>query len=344
MKCYPLFTVTLLMISACNGPSKVELEQQTQSISHESFYLSLGGEEQYIEVLGTSSSNPYLLLVHGGPGWPQTPQFRYFNKEIATRYNVIIWEQRGAGQSFAKNPNPSNLTLNQIIQDGLDLTDTIRLRYNQDKIILAGYSWGSLVGVQMAAQNPTAYSAYFGIAQFINKGAGMSITRNWLKEQALEKNDLTALAKIDSLEHIEHYESEHDRFFQQYLLVNEYGGAVYNKNAEIEVAKAEKAFDDYKEYDWYGVWNASSKVLQQYLYRADVRTIQELPIPVVLFQGRHDWNVPSVLAQSWLNELKAPLKKIYWFENSGHGPLEEEPQAFNQAVIEAFEFILPVNK
>ena len=94
-----------------------------------------------------------------------------------------------------------------------------------------------------------------------------------------------------------------DRFVHQYYLLNEFGGAVYSSDALAEVKKAENHYEDYKDYDWDGIWLASSKVLEKEFYVTDVRDINRLELPVYLFEGRHDWNVPAVLAESWLDEL-----------------------------------------
>ena len=247
--------------------------------------------------------------------------------------HLPIFCQLCLNKNYKKNPNPQHLSLKQIVSDGNELTNWLKEKYRQEKIYLAGYSWGSLVGVQMVKEHPENYKAYFGISQFINKQEGMKISRNWLKEQATKKSDQLALNKIDSLENLAFYKDEHDRFFQQYLLVNEYGGAQHNKEATSEIEKAETMYEDYQDYDWYAVWGVSSSILQKDLYVADVRDITKLDVPVVLFQGRYDWNVPSILAESWLNNLQAPKKKIIWFENSGHGPLEEEPKIFNKSMI-----------
>ncbi len=298
------------------------------------YVLELGGEQQYVEVRYTSIDNPILLFIHGGPAWPQTPQLRYFNSELTKKYTLVIWEQRGAGKNYATNPKPKSLSLAQIVEDGHELTIWINNEFQRNKIFLAGYSWGSLVGVQLASKYPEDYFAYFGISQFVSMREGKKIGRNWLKIQAEKQQDSEALKQIDSLSHIKYYANEHERFFKQYKLLYEFGGAIYDKEAQAEITKAEKYYDDYKEYDWYGVWEASSRVLQKDLYRADLRKVRELQIPVVLFQGRHDWNVPSVLAEKWLKDLKAPFKKVIWFEKSGHGPLEEEPSQFNQSMIE----------
>lgn len=309
--------------------SKVKTEPQT-----ETFFLELGGEQQYIEIISTSKENPILLFVHGGPAWPQTPQLRYFNKQLADFFTLVIWEQRGAGKNYEKNPTPKNLTINQIVSDGLELTTWLRKNRKQDKIYLAGYSFGSLIGVKMVEQNPEDYQAYFGISQFINKTEGMKISRNWLKDQASKKNDTVVLQKVDTLGNASFFKDQHTRFFYQYLLVNQYGGVVYDTSRIAEIEKSQQAYEDYKTYDWVGVWQASATELQKEFYVEDVRQIQKLAVPVILFEGRHDWNVPSVLAESWLNKLDAPYKEIVWLEKSGHSPLEEQPEEFNEKMIQ----------
>lgn len=329
---YSIVILLLSILAACNTETGNKSNAQAASIN-DKFYLELGGAQQYIEIISTSKDNPVLLFVHGGPAWPQTPQIRYFNSELADKYTLVIWEQRGAGKSYKKNPSPKDLSLTQIVSDGNELADWLKKKYQQEKIYLAGYSWGSLVAVNMVKEHPENYKAYIGIAQFINKDEGMKISRNWLREQALEKDNQAALKKIDSLENRTFFKDDHDRFVQQYLLVNAFGGALHNKDAIPEIEKAVNQYEDYQGYDWEGVWAASAAVLQKEFYVADVRNIKTLDIPVILFQGKHDWNVPSVLAAAWLHDLEAPKKEIIWFENSGHGPLEEEPKAFNEAML-----------
>lgn len=260
--------------------------------------------------MSSSQENPVLHFIHGGPAWPQTPQLRYFNSEVASYYTLVIWEQREAGKSYEMNPNPANLTLNQIVSDGNGLTDWLKKKHQQEKIYLAGYSWGSLVGVTMVHEHPENNNAYLGISQFINKDERMRISRNWLREQATEKNDQLALTRVDSLENPDYYTDGHDRSGHQYFLVNEFRGAVYNRDALAEVEKAENMYEDYQDYDWDAVWSASAPFLEKHLYDADVRNITHLDLSVFLFEGRHDWNVPAVLAESWLNELQAPKKEL----------------------------------
>lgn len=328
------YTTCLLAISSLFACTLVKDDQSAPEPISEYKFISLGGVSQYVEISANASDNPILLFIHGGPAWPQTPQLRYFSSELAEKYTLVIWEQRGAGKSHAKNPIPDNLSLAQIIQDGHELTQWLKETYKQEKIYVAGYSWGSLVGVLLTGAYPEDYKAYIGIAQMVHPMDAMQVSQNWLKEKALEADDQAALAKLDSLKNPDFYTDKLDRFFNQWQLLNKYGGSLHNQEAIPAIDSAMLAYDDYKDYDWMGVWEYSSKLLQDDMFGARVDTITAFPIPVMLLQGRHDWNVPSVMAAEWLEALDAPKKQLFWFENSGHGLLEEEPKRFNEVMGE----------
>lgn len=65
-------------------------------------------------------------------------------------------------------------------------------------------------------------------------------------------------------------------------------------------------------------------------------TIRSLKVPAFYFEGRFD-RVPATapeLVVDYIARLKAPYKEIVWFENSGHLPNMDEPQAFQDAIID----------
>ena len=55
------------------------------------------------------------------------------------------------------------------------------------------------------------------------------------------------------------------------------------------------------------------------------REVAALAVPVYFFHGRHDHTVSYALARSFLEELEAPVKGFYTFEDSAHSPIFEEP-------------------
>jgi len=66
-----------------------------------------------------------------------------------------------------------------------------------------------------------------------------------------------------------------------------------------------------------------SRLLPEFL-RVDFTAVRSFPIPVIMFMGRHGYTTPTAPTEKWLRNVRAPLKKAVWFENSAHLiPLEE---------------------
>lgn len=57
------------------GPDGGILPSSTAEIS----YLRLGGVDQWVMSRGENIANPILILLHGGPGFPEMRLFRTFN-------------------------------------------------------------------------------------------------------------------------------------------------------------------------------------------------------------------------------------------------------------------------
>lgn len=328
--------VFLLLSTICLGqPHKQKAVVYNQKKIEEKFLVDLGGSKQYVEITATSDANPVLLFIHGGPGWPQTPQLRYFNGDLTKAFIVATWDQRGCGKSFMNDSTAENISLEQIIADAHQLTQYLKTTYKKKKIYLAGFSWGSVVGLTLAQKYPEDYFAYVGISQVINISKGMRLTQDWIQEQATKKYDSATLQTLSRLRHKDTSLCKGGLacFMTQYELLTKYHGAVFNPASDKEVEKAMTQYDDYKNYDWNKGFFYSATRLEKDMFAADFSELTTLSIPAYFIEGRQDWNVPAVLVDEFVAKLKAPKKKIIWFEQSGHGPLEEEPARFNKTVI-----------
>lgn len=303
--------------------------QATDQKVAEKSLIDLGGEKQYVEITGASSKKPVLLFIHGGPGWPQTPLLRYFNADLCKDFIVATWDQRGCGLSYQHNQEAKNISLEQIIKDAHELTQLLKQKFKQDKIFLMGYSWGSIVGINLVELYPEDYEAYIGAGQVVNLQSSLQITRDWLRQQAAKTDDQSTLNALKALEKPGACKSDFDCFFQQYPFVEKYRGAVYDTSILSKVNKALVAYPDYKDYDWDKGFQYSVKFLEKDLFNTHIQQIRELKVPVYFLLGRHDWSVPSVLAEAFLKTLKAPHKEVIWFENSAHELLEEEAPKIN---------------
>ncbi|HYF29552.1 MAG TPA: alpha/beta hydrolase [Chitinophagaceae bacterium] len=332
--------VLAIWIAACQDQSKKTdgsfAKNGTDTAVNEKSFIELGGEKQYVEITGASSRNPVLLFIHGGPGWPQTPHLRYFNADLTKDVILVAWEQSGSGKSFMQNPEPKNLSLEQIVSDAHELTQILKKKFNQDKVYVAGFSWGSTVGLKLIDKYPDDYIAYFGISQVLSARESIRQSRKWITEQARSRGDKPALAALERIEKGDTgiCKKELECFYKQYEFLTKYGGAIYKKESEAEIEKAVTKYEDYKDYDWMKAFNYSIGRLENDLFNTDLRTITETKIPVYFLVGRHDWNIPAHVTETYVSKLKAPKKEVIWFDNSGHEPLEEEAAKFNQVIIE----------
>jgi len=255
---------------------------------------------------------------------------------------MVYWEQRGAGKSYSKNIPIESMNLEQFISDARELSEYLAKRFNQKKIYIMGHSWGSFLGILTAYQYPELFHAYFGIGQVCYQYKGEQISFEWAKEQANKQNNQKAIKTLskltfpDSLAGIDKW--------QNFLMVErnyvtQFGGGVTHEMTGMWPVV--KMVLDLKEYTFREKMNfmPGSLFSLKYLW-ADVinknlfNDIDSMQVPVYIFQGKLDYQTPYSVAKDFYNQLKAPQKEFFTFENSAHSPLMEEVEKFNSLVLE----------
>ncbi|WP_206486513.1 prolyl aminopeptidase [Thalassotalea sp. G2M2-11] len=103
-------------------------------------WLEVGYNHQvYLEQSGNPDGIPVLYL-HGGPGGGSSENHRrYFDPQ---KYRIIIFDQRGCGQSIP-SPSVENNSTEWLIKD----IEQIRLHLNVDKWLVVGGSWGTTLAM-----------------------------------------------------------------------------------------------------------------------------------------------------------------------------------------------------
>jgi len=108
-------------------------------------YLDVsGGHRLYYEECGNPTGMPVLFL-HGGPGAGVTPKHRrYFHPDY---WRVILFDQRGAGQSLPHAATEDNTTWDLVAD-----IERIRMHLGISSWTLFGGSWGSTLALCYAIQ------------------------------------------------------------------------------------------------------------------------------------------------------------------------------------------------
>ena len=64
------------------------------------------------------------------------------------------------------------------------------------------------------------------------------------------------------------------------------------------------------------------------------KTCTKFEVPFFILDGRLDMNTPAELVEDWYNMIEAPEKDLVWFDNSGHNPMNDEPEKFKRILRE----------
>jgi len=129
----------------------------------------IGGIPQSMIIQSVDPENPVLLFLHGGPGMTEVFMELDYPTGLERHFTMVWWEQRGAGMSYSSDIPPETMTIEQMIADTIEVADYLRDRFQQDRILLLGHSWGSYLGIQVAAAAPDRFHAYVGMAQIVHQ-------------------------------------------------------------------------------------------------------------------------------------------------------------------------------
>ena len=331
-----LFLIALFLPVRVNAQT---ISASNHNIQEENFVL-INGIEQWVTIKGTPSK-PIVLFLHGGPGSPISPYSDALYQSWEADFIIVQWDQRGAGKTYGRNApeeltpeflidNP--LTIEQMTADGIALSEYLVKHLNQEKIILFGTSWGSLLGVNMASQRPDLFYAYVGHSQVVNPAIDLPLYDK-IYQMATTKKDSIAL---DLLHNIGKPPFARAKSAGQFLrLVKQYENANttpapkswFIESAEYDNPKDNQNRsdgDDYSFVNYVGDTRLGIKPMS-----AGIHLMEEhytFKIPIFLIQGKADLLTPSAVTKKYFNKIKAPQKRYYLLPKTGHG--------FNEAVVE----------
>ncbi|MBQ5472523.1 MAG: alpha/beta hydrolase, partial [Treponema sp.] len=138
----------------------------------ESTYINLGGQNQYVLMMGRNVENPVIINLHGGPASPDTTALYTFSDYLMEDFTIVGWDQRGAGRTYYKNKNAdgenSTATFEQALSDLDELVDYVRARFNKNKVIIMGHSYGTVLGSRYVLMHPEKVSDYIAVGSVVS--------------------------------------------------------------------------------------------------------------------------------------------------------------------------------
>lgn len=283
--------------------------------------IRIGGVDQYVLIRGNDTSLPVLLFLHGGPGMPAMYLAHEFQRPLEKEFVVVQWDRRGAGKSY-RHDISKTLTSEQLVADTIELTNLLRARFHQDKIYLVGHSWGTYLGMLAIARHPELYRAYVGIGQLARSGYAVTeIQDNYIRQSAKRVGDQEAVKELDQ----QGVDVREELLFR-------FGGEIHRAKSYYPLLMAGLTAPEYSLRDALNVPKGVALYSKHFVYNSIsgdlMDAIPQVEIPVYFFTGRYDYTDPFALTEDYYSKIKAPKKRLVWFQESAHFPFFEEPMTF----------------
>jgi len=309
----------------------------------EQIKLDVNGTTQHILIRGKDKNDPIMLFVHGA-GASDMPLVRHFNAELEKHFVVVTWDQRGVGKSRKWFRNPDNMTIEQHVTDGIQVTEAVLERTGQEQLILVGHSWGTILGTEMATLYPQYFSAYIGIGNITHPVEAERISYQFVWEEANKRGDEEAIEALSAINEPPYLTIDgNEDWLDDMLIERGYVNTYVSQLFDYEAPNYPSIYSSTPEYSLLdtlqfltGVIPASRELSPQIMEYNYLENPPAFEMPVYLLQGAFDYNTPTVLAESLFDVIEAPYKEYHTFGESGHNPQFEQPDQFNELMIALF--------
>jgi pimeloyl-ACP methyl ester carboxylesterase len=297
--------------------------------------VEFNGRKQWISIRGEDQAAPILLFLAGGPGGTQLVAVRHELHELEAHFVVVGWDQPGSGKSYGSG---KNMTHDDYLADGIELTDYLIDAFGKDKIYLMGESWGSYLGVRLAEKAPEKYTGLMTTGQMVNFLETERLDYSKAIELTFRSGNFKMMNKLIANGKPPYFGKDITFKIAPYLgVLNDEMARnpnIHNSgyNTIRDILSPEYGILDKINF-FRGIVYTFNDVYQQ-LYELDLcETTPALDVPVHMLIGRHDLNAPTQLAEEYFELLEAPHKSWVWFEHSGHNPWINETDAFVREVL-----------
>jgi L-proline amide hydrolase len=298
--------------------------------------VPINGTGHEVMIRGEDRSNPIVIFVHGGPGCSEIPYIREYQKRLERNFTIVHYDQRGSGKSFHFGEDYSALSSDLLVEDLLALTDYVTAELGESRVLLAGHSFGTYIGMKAAAQAPEKFAAYIGIGQVADHRESELDGLNFAMEQAIEEGNTGDAERLERLRP----DISEGKGLTPRDLIRKYGGAARQLNDNMLYVKGFLLAPEYNLLDvvryWRGVGLSQKILLAEEMERGIPDIVDKLEIPCFFVMGQYDYMTSTKAARTYFDRLEAPRKEFMLFSESAHYPQLEEEERFAEWMEDRF--------
>lgn len=306
--------------SACSSPPAGGEAPRPSGPVEEAGFVPIGGIEQWVGARGADRANPVILVVHGGPGetqWPVASKYAPWER----RFTVVQWDQRGAGRTFGRNGAATpEVNLDRITRDGIEVVEHLRRTLGQQKVIVLGHSWGSIVAIRMVQRRPDLFSAYAGTGQVASWRASVNLQFDHLVDKARRDNDAEALRDLEAIGRpdpsnaTQYFAFTRNRLFAAMPAADQEWLKGLRSMTPDSLGVDPKELRDLVE----GMELSGRSLLPDQMATDLPATATDIRVPFFVIQGSDDITTPTAAAVEYFERVQAPQKALVLIDGAGH--------------------------
>lgn len=277
------------------------------------------GHKIYFEQYGNVKGIP-IINSHGGPGSHSRP--KYASNFDLQKYHVILFDQRGCGQSLPQGEIKNN-TLNDLIADMERLREQLKI----EQWFVSGSSWGSTLSLAYAEAHPDRVLGLLIGSIFLGrtKDVEWSFTKSGGVERLftdLWEERLKFLQKFGATPENAAKVLLNKILTSEPLVVNEVVAGVMNWEGNLMSAQTNLTFVDpidvkienINEFKIFLHYESNNSFLSDNQLLKNISKIQQ--IPAIIIHGRHD--ILCSLDQMWSLHKALPNSETVILPSSNH--------------------------
>lgn len=301
----------------------------------------INGIRQYIQIRGADKKAPLMLFLHGGPGGSMAGLCHVMQPEWEHHFTVVNWDQRNACKTYLANKsNAAAISQSGTLEDYMADIDAViaylHTVYDFEKIILMGFSWGSLIGAEYAKRHGETVSHYIGVGQFIHYIDGLHYSCEWLRK--VVKDAPADVEKINAFENSIPDPPQMTPAFMNSLQGFSMLGAKYiAKDGRAFPIKSLLTSPFLRFGEKMAMLHGNPKLFSgtyQTMLSHDFRNNLHFDMPVLFVSGDEDFVCPNELLAQHFGQITAPQKKNVVISKATHTCFYDQPTAFLDTIID----------
>ena len=304
----------------------------------------INGAMLHFRVRGADRAHPYLVILHGGPGF-SAHMFYPWGASLEKTVNVVYLDQRGSGESARLTvadpmaPVPAEIkgyTVANLLGD----IEGVRQALRVEKWYVLGHSWGGMLGLEYVTAHPDHVLGYVHMDGLVSvpRMQDAVLDDAAKKFAAAKPRDNAGLAQVKQLRALP--PDDPFRFFGALGLAAGPAGLYFAGDQKAGFAAGYAQIG--AALRPYSLPPAALMPAQEptaaliardhFLTRDDTPLLAKVAVPTLIINGKQDGVIPPSEAEAARAAVKG--SQLVELDGCGHFPFFEQPEKTTTAVLD----------